>query len=172
MTYGSLKPFLSFARRSVHPMTCSLKRTTGSSPGICENVFRPLPRPPETRAGSRETVRRARPPILSAFLGAGTLCIEPSATMRRLWKRVREMKDDRSKLQPKRGPALFNHASIKRKRPPRHPPLTPKPTHCFSDNDGHINFAVDLQLFIYNASLPLANCGECRSRMKRPVSRN
>ena len=45
----------------------------GSSPGRGEKVFLPLPRPPETRAGSLDTVRSARPPILRAFFGAGTM---------------------------------------------------------------------------------------------------
>jgi hypothetical protein len=42
----------------------------GCFPGIGENVFLPLPLPPDTRAG---TVRSAQPPILRARLGAATI---------------------------------------------------------------------------------------------------
>lgn len=69
MAYGS-QPCLLREQRSLQPRTCRRSRTTGCSPGEGERVFLPLPRPPETRAGKRAAVLRARP-IFRAFLGTG-----------------------------------------------------------------------------------------------------
>src|ERR1700722_14030510 len=66
-THGSLNPLRSFARRSLHPRTCNRQYTSGTSPGAGENPCRPLPLPPETRAGMRAADLSAFP-ILRPFL--------------------------------------------------------------------------------------------------------
>lgn len=68
--YGSQELCLPREQRSLQPRTCRRRRTTGCSPGEGERVFLPLPRPPETRAGKRAALLRARP-IFWAFLGTG-----------------------------------------------------------------------------------------------------
>lgn len=70
VAYGSQELCLLREQRSLQPRTCRRSRTTGCSPGEGEKVLLPLPRPPETRAGKRAAVLRARP-IFWAFLGTG-----------------------------------------------------------------------------------------------------
>ncbi len=69
-THGSLEPFRSLASNFVQLSTCTLNRTTGSSPG--RGTKPPLPRPPDTRAGSRFS---ARPIFKAFFFGAGAISV-------------------------------------------------------------------------------------------------
>lgn len=67
-TYGSLKPFLSFARRSLAPMIRMRRATRGSSPGLGSKTLLRL-EDEETLRGS--FVLRA----FNAFPGAGTMVV-------------------------------------------------------------------------------------------------
>ena len=67
-TYGSLKPFLSFARRLLAPMIWIRRATRGSSPGLGAKTLLCL-EDEETLRGS--FVLRA----FNALLGAGTMAV-------------------------------------------------------------------------------------------------
>ena len=67
--YGSLEPFLSFARRLLAPRIWTRRVTRGSSPGFGAKALLRLEEDEETLRGS--FVLRT----LNAFLGAGTMVV-------------------------------------------------------------------------------------------------
>jgi hypothetical protein len=58
--------------------------TMGASPGMGKKEFLPLPRPAETRMGSRAAERRARP-ILRPFFDATIGCVVILPVTKDIW---------------------------------------------------------------------------------------